>query len=100
VQIPLLTLQPLIENSIFYGVENQMKDAKIGILVEILQNQVNIVITNPFLQDRIKVRQGHGIALENVKQRLKAHFGDPVYFRNYAGNGLFTMVIQYQYKNR
>ncbi|WP_353166357.1 histidine kinase [Acinetobacter sp.] len=100
VQIPLLTLQPLIENSIFYGVENQMKEAKIGILVEILQNQVNIVITNPFLQDRIKVRQGHGIALENVKQRLKAHFGDSVYFRNYAGNGLFTMVIQYQYKNR
>lgn len=100
VQIPLLTLQPLIENSIFYGVENQMKETKIGILVEILQNQVNIVITNPFLQDRIKVRQGHGIALENVKQRLKAHFGDSVYFRNYAGNGLFTMVIQYQYKNR
>ena len=51
-------------------------------------------------QSRIKVRQGHGIALENVKQRLKAHFGDSVYFRNYAGNGLFTMVIQYQYKNR
>jgi two-component system, LytTR family, sensor histidine kinase AlgZ len=100
VQIPLLTLQPLIENSIFHGVENQILDAKIGILVEILQNQVNIVITNPFLQDRIKARQGHGIALENVKQRLKAHFGDSVYFRNYAGNGLFTMVIQYQYKNR
>jgi two-component system, LytTR family, sensor histidine kinase AlgZ len=82
------------------GLLEYVKDAKIGILVEILQNQVNIVITNPFLQDRIKVRQGHGIALENVKQRLKAHFGDSVYFRNYAGNGLFTMVIQYQYKNR
>ena len=100
VKIPLLTLQPLIENSIFHGVETKISDAKIGILVEILQNQVNIVITNPFLQDRIKVREGHGIALENVKQRLKAHFGDSVYFRNYAGNGLFTTVIQYQYKNR
>ena len=59
-----------------------MKDAKIGILVEILQNQVNIVITNPFLQDRIKVRQGHGIALENVKQResyqkFVAFFSEP-----------------------
>lgn len=100
VKIPLLTLQPLIENSIFHGVEKKIIDAKIGILVEILQNQVNIVITNPFLQDRINVREGHGIALENVKQRLKAHFGDSVYFRNYAGNGLFTTVIQYQYKNR
>lgn len=100
VQIPLLTLQPLIENSIFHGVEGKISNAKIAILVEILENQVNIVITNPFLQDRIKVREGHGIALENVKQRLKAHFGDSVYFRNYAGNGLFTTVIQYQYKKR
>ncbi|WP_167374943.1 sensor histidine kinase [Acinetobacter piscicola] len=100
IQIPLLTLQPLIENSIFHGVEGKISNAKIAILVEILENQVNIVITNPFLQDRIKVREGHGIALENVKQRLKAHFGDSVYFRNYAGNGLFTTVIQYQYKKR
>ena len=86
VSIPLLTLQPLIENSIFHGVEKKIIDAKIGILVEILENQVNIVITNPFIQDRIKVREGHGIALENVKQRLKAHFGNSVYFRSYAGN--------------
>ena len=100
VSIPLLTLQPLIENSIFHGVEKKIIDAKIGILVEILENQVNIVITNPFLQDRIKLREGHGIALENVKQRLKAHFGDTVYFRSYAGHELFTTVIQYQYKKR
>ena len=100
VSIPLLTLQPLIENSIFHGVEKKIIDAKIGILVEILENQVNIVITNPFIQDRIKVREGHGIALENVKQRLKAHFGNSVYFRSYAGNDLFTTVIRYQYKNR
>ncbi|MFW2083957.1 sensor histidine kinase, partial [Acinetobacter guillouiae] len=61
-KIPLLTLQPLIENSIFHGVEQKIIDAKIGILVDILHNKVNIVITNPFLQDRIKVREGHGIA--------------------------------------
>ncbi|OTG91679.1 sensor histidine kinase [Acinetobacter sp. ANC 3832] len=98
VQIPLLTLQPLLENSIFHGVEKKLIEAKIGILVEILQNQVTIVITNPFIQDRIKSREGHGIALENVKQRLKAHFGRSVQFQSYAGNGMFTTVVQYQYK--
>ena len=98
VSIPILTLQPLIENSIFHGVEKKMINAKIGILVEILQNQVTIVITNPFIADRISTRQSNGIALENVKQRLKAHFGHSVQFRNHAGNGIFTTVIQYQYK--
>lgn len=98
VSIPILTLQPLIENSIFHGVEKKMINAKIGILVEILQNQVTIVITNPFIADRISARQSNGIALENVKQRLKAHFGYGVQFRTHGGNGIFTTVIQYQYK--
>ena len=98
VKIPLLTLQPLIENSIFHGVERKMMDAKIGILVEILENQVTIVITNPFIQDKITTREGLGIALDNVKQRLKAYFGQSVQFRSHAGDGIFTTVIQYQYK--
>lgn len=97
VSIPLLTLQPLLENSIFYGVEPNHTGAKIAILVEIMQNQVTIVITNPYLQDRIGRQDSNGIALENVKQRLKAHFGYTVQFRNHAGNGIFTTFIQYQY---
>lgn len=98
VSIPILTLQPLIENSVFHGVEKKMINAKIGILVEILQNQVTIVITNPFIEDRISTRQSNGIALDNVKQRLRAHFGSGIQLRNHAGNGIFTTVIQYQYK--
>ncbi len=98
VTIPLLTLQPLLENCIFHGVEKKRADAKITILVEILQNQVTIVITNPFILDKMESRESHGIAVENVKQRLKAHFGYSVQFRNHAGNGIFTTVLQYQYK--
>ena len=98
VSIPLLTLQPLLENSIFYGIEPNHTGAKIAILVEILQNQVTIVITNPYIQDRMGRRDSNGIALENVKQRLKAHFGYAVQFRTHAGSGIFTTFIQYQYK--
>lgn len=98
VQIPLLTLQPLVENSIFHGVEKILTKSTISILIEISQNQVNIVITNPFVQDKITLRQGHGIAVENVHQRLKAHYGPAVTFRTFAGNEMFTTVVQYQYK--
>ncbi|GIT83386.1 alginate biosynthesis protein [Acinetobacter seohaensis] len=98
VQIPLLTLQPLLENSIFHGVEKVLAKSTISILIEILQNQVNIVITNPYVSDKINLRQGHGIALQNVEQRLKAYYGRSVTFKNYAGNGMYTTVLQYRYK--
>lgn len=96
--IPLLTLQPLIENSIFHGVEKRRASAKVAILVEILQNQVTIVITNPFITDKMSDRVNNGIALDNVKQRLKAHYGYQVQFRSHIGNGMYTTVVQYQYK--
>lgn len=98
VQIPLLTLQPLLENSIFHGVEKFLAKSTISILIEILQNQVNIVITNPYGSDKINLRQGHGIALQNVKQRLQAYYGRSVAFQSYAGKGMYTTVLQYRYK--
>ena len=98
--IPLLTLQPLLENSIFHGVEPMMGKATIGVLVEILQNQVSIVITNPYTDDTINSRKGHGIALENVKQRLKAYYGNTVRFQVYKGEALYTTIMSYQYQTK
>ena len=98
VQIPLLTLQPLLENSIFHGVEQNLSTSTVSVLVEITHNQVNIVITNPYIQDKINLRQGHGIAIDNVKQRLMAYYGRAVIFRTFAGDGMYTTVVQYPYK--
>ncbi|UHT66160.1 sensor histidine kinase [Acinetobacter lwoffii] len=98
VQIPLLTLQPLLENSIFHGVEKILTKSTISILVEILQNQINIIITNPYAQDNKTLKKGHGIAIENVRQRLQAYYAPSVTFQTFAGEGMFTTVVRYQYK--
>ena len=98
VTIPLLTLQPLLENSIFHGVEKILQPSTISVLVEILQNQVSIVITNPYSHDTIKSRQGNGIAIDNVKQRLKAYYGPTVKFQIYGGASLYTTVVSYHYR--
>ena len=98
VKIPLLTLQPLLENSIAHGVEKIIQPSQITILIEILDNQVNIIISNPYLADDLNTTRGNGIALDNVKQRLQAYFGEKVTFQSYAGDGIFTTVVQYLYK--
>ena len=98
IQIPVLSLQPLLENSIFHGVEKISSPCKISVLVEILDRQVNIVITNPYLQEQQGQRQGNGIALENVKQRLRAYYGDAAYIQCFAGQGIFTTILTYPYQ--
>ena len=96
--IPLLTLQPLLENSIFHGVETFLRPSTITVLVEILQNQVSIVITNPYSHDTIKSKKGNGIAIENVKQRLQAYYGRTVKFQVYGGQSFYTTVVNYHYR--
>ena len=98
IQIPVLSLQPLLENSIFHGVEKISSPCKISVLVEILDRQVNIVITNPYLQEQQGQHQGNGIALENVKQRLRAYYGDAAYIQCFAGQGIFTTILTYPYQ--
>lgn len=98
VQIPLLTLQPLLENSIFHGVEQNITKSTVSILIEVLNNNVNIVITNPCVLEKTMNRQNHGIAIKNIKQRLEAYYGQSVIFRTYQGENMYTTVIQYKYK--
>lgn len=97
VQIPLLTLQPLLENSIFHGVEKVSGLCRISILIEILDGQINIIIMNPYQKDRRKIRPGHGIALENIKQRLKAYYGRRASLESFAGENVFTIILSYKY---
>ena len=88
----------MLENSIFHGVEKILTKSTISILVEILQNQINIIITNPYAQDNKTLKKGHGIAIENVRQRLQAYYGPSVTFQTFAGAEMFTTVVRYQYK--
>lgn len=96
-RIPLLTLQPLLENSILHGVEKIGQTGTVSILVEVVENQVNIVISNPFQPNStLKRREHNGIAVENVRQRLQMYYGKSLKFLSYQGEMTYTTVIQYR----
>ncbi|TXJ07350.1 MAG: alginate biosynthesis protein [Acinetobacter sp.] len=95
-KIPLLTLQPLLENCIYHGVESMANRSTVSILIEVMGRQVNIVLTNPY-QFKTRASQGNGIAIDNVKQRLLAYYGTTVHFKMFARDGMFTTVLRYKY---
>ena len=69
-QIPSLLLQPLLENAVYYGVEQTPGTALIRIVLRRSRDTIHIAITNPYHGD-VSVSLGNHMALENIRSRLK-----------------------------
>jgi two-component system, sensor histidine kinase YesM len=95
-KIPKLTIQPIIENSIYHGLETKMGEGKITIritdtdkrlIINIADNglgmdketleKLNYKLRNSVLSESIENIEKHsGIALVNANQRLRLYFGE------------------------
>ena len=85
-RIPPLTIQPLVENAIYYGMEEMTEVCHIDLTAEITDGILCIQVRNEgsqFEEDllnklRKKIRQpnGFGIGLLNIDQRIRLIFGE------------------------
>lgn len=79
--IPHMTLQPLVENAIYHGVENSPVPCKVcvkviekdnGLLLEVLDTGPGMTPEElEAVQDGTIQPKGHGIGLKNIRERLK-----------------------------
>jgi len=68
VLVPPLSLQPLLENAVYHGIQMLADGGKVSIEAEMNDDLLVIKIANPKSQH--KNRNGHGMALKNISQRL------------------------------
>ncbi len=75
--IPALTLQPLLENAIYHGIEPRFNGGTLKIELWAEGEHLNVLISNP-LPETPSNRSGKGnkIAQDNIRQRLSTHFGN------------------------
>ncbi|MGD9603146.1 MAG: sensor histidine kinase [Gammaproteobacteria bacterium] len=71
--IPPLTLQPLLENAIYHGIEPLPEGGTITLQGRRDGADIEFVIRNP--RTVSSARSGNRVAQENVRLRLEAHFG-------------------------
>jgi signal transduction histidine kinase len=76
--LPPLLLQPLVENAIHHGLEPKLEGGSIAIRARVQEGVLLLSVTDDGLgPDAPKRRStGHGIALDNIRQRLRARHGD------------------------
>lgn len=77
ITMPGMTLQPLLENAIYHGIEPSMEGGEINISGSLKKGSVLLEIDNPLpLRSHDNHRKGNNMAQENISQRLAAMFED------------------------
>src|SRR3954462_8096294 len=74
--VPGLTLQPLLENAIYHGVEPRPEGGTITVTGEFNKGMITIVVRNPLPLANLTVRDGNRLALANIKERLDLMYGE------------------------
>jgi two-component system sensor histidine kinase AlgZ len=78
--MPMLLLQPLVENAVYHGVARLPAGGTISVQVSGDDDTVRIRVVNPVAVASEFAGEGHQMALDNIKQRLAALYGDAARF--------------------
>jgi two-component system sensor histidine kinase AlgZ len=94
VRIPLLTLQPLIENAIYHGIQPRSDGGTVRVTVRHDAPDVRVRITNPLASaDERSGSEGNRMALDNIRSRLQVLYGDRASLRTGVDDGEFVTEV-------
>ncbi len=74
--IPSLTIQPLLENAIYHGIERLAEDGVVDVTGHRQDDMLHITVSNPVPMAGGPGHAGNQMALHNIRERLALAFGD------------------------
>src|SRR3989338_3685914 len=92
--MPVLTLQPLLENAIRHGIEELPAGGSVDVRLWEENDRIHIRVTNPLPKARSKqTKSTPGQTLDNIRQRFQSHYGEQASLTSSEENGLFTVTV-------
>lgn len=94
-RIPRFTLQPLIENAIYHGIQPLPEGGCVDVRLAVEGNTCRLQVENPVVIDGSVARSGHQMALQNITRRIQALYGGAASVDVQRGSGSFCVTVSY-----
>ena len=96
--LPRLTLQPLLENSVYHGIEPAADGGVVSVRAERTGARLRVRIANPVIERGARLaRGGNRMAQDNVTQRLQAFFGEAASFQVVSAEREYAVELSFPY---
>lgn len=92
--IPPLTIQPLVENAIYHGIQPRPQGGTVRIEGYRKSDSVYLMVQNPRPDAGQRNHEGNRMALDNIQARLRALFGEPAVLKHSQQNDIYTVTIR------
>lgn len=90
--IPILTIQPLVENAVLHGIEGRSDGGRIEVALDTAPGEVRIVVRNDLPDNGASPHAGHHVGLSAVRERL-ASLTEAGRLETGARDGLFVATV-------
>jgi two-component system sensor histidine kinase AlgZ len=90
--LPLM-LQPLLENAVAHGIQSRREGGSIAVYGRAEGDQVVVTIANPVAAEGSSVTGGHGMAIDNIRERLLFAYGSRASLMTYEDAEKFYAVL-------
>lgn len=99
IRIPLLTLQPLLENAIYHGIQPLKDGGTVNVRIFIDENGINLRVRNPHGRGDTVHSSGNRMALDNIRSRLQAIYGSQGRVTTRVDEITYETWVQYPHEN-
>jgi two-component system sensor histidine kinase AlgZ len=97
-QLPILTLQPLVENAVYHGIEPCPDGGKLFIKGWVEDKTLCIMVSNPMPDiERSNRQKGNNMAVENIRQRLQMAFGKRASMQTEKHDQQYQVTLRFPY---
>jgi two-component system, LytTR family, sensor histidine kinase AlgZ len=98
--VPGLTLQPLLENAIYHGIEPRADGGVVTVTGEFNKGMITIVVRNPLPAANLTMRDGNRLALANIKERLDLMYGERATVKAGRFDAEYIVTLRFPYASR
>ena len=92
--IPPLTLQPLVENAIYHGIQPRPSGGTVVIESQRSGQYVYLLVQNPKPDSGARQHQGNRVALANTQARIQALFGETAVLKHSHQGDRYTVTLR------